>query len=314
MSEESHGYDGDIHINTDIASIDIPTIDGLSEIVDKIPKLQISVSDYYSESFGKITESVKRIGEIISQSNMSKIQEVCRSWSEAMSPLFEEIHKIDFSPLYDVLSNLTLRLPNEISEIEKRYYATMYDAKWFPYLGITEKYSFFFDIQDILEHTREGKNRTRKIDLVVFKYYSDKRVECLKKKWRKYDLPEYLMRMLHQAVQAYHRKEYALTISMMTSLWQGIIFLKSNDSRGRKNNRVKENFRELVEWNEYDKMLSNYFDEFIMYDCRTPEETKPDVPGRNSAAHSYYQKYPSKKAALNAIIFTDFLLTLKPCI
>ena len=38
---------------------------------------------------------------------------------------------------------------------------------------------------------------------------------------------------------------------------------------------------------------------------------KEDVPGRHGIAHCWYNKYPTKKAALNAILFTDFLLNLQ---
>ena len=48
-----------------------------------------------------------------------------------------------------------------------------------------------------------------------------------------------------------------------------------------------------------------------MYSCYSVEEVIDDVPGRNSSAHSWYSEYPSKKAALNAILFTDFLLRLE---
>jgi hypothetical protein len=49
-----------------------------------------------------------------------------------------------------------------------------------------------------------------------------------------------------------------------------------------------------------------------MYNCNSSAETILDVPGRNSAAHSFYESYPTRKAALNAILFTDFLLNLEP--
>lgn len=39
---------------------------------------------------------------------------------------------------------------------------------------------------------------------------------------------------------------------------------------------------------------------------------KSDVPGRHGIAHCWYDTYPNRKMALNAIIFTDFLLELKP--
>ena len=50
---------------------------------------------------------------------------------------------------------------------------------------------------------------------------------------------------------------------------------------------------------------------YIFYDCNSSTDVIDDVPGRHGVAHSYYQKYPSKKAALNAILFADFLMKIK---
>lgn len=68
----------------------------------------------------------------------------------------------------------------------------------------------------------------------------------------------------------------------------------------------------MIEENEFDKIFASFCEEFIFYDCRKVEEVKPDVPGCHGIAHCWYNTYPNKKMALNAILFTDFLLRLKP--
>ena len=117
---------------------------------------------------------------------------------------------------------------------------------------------------------------------------------------------------MRQAVQAYYRKEYAITVVMLSTMWEGIIYEKAHDARGKNGKRTKNNFEKLIEQNDFDALFQSFFDEYIMYDCRSTEQVIDDVPGRNSSAHSWYNKYPSKKAALNAILFTDFLLKLEP--
>ena len=42
------------------------------------------------------------------------------------------------------------------------------------------------------------------------------------------------------------------------------------------------------------------------------EDFIPNVPGRHITAHTLSFDYITKKAALNAILFTDFLLDLEP--
>nr|MCR5336335.1 hypothetical protein [Synergistes sp.] len=136
--------------------------------------------------------------------------------------------------------------------------------------------------------------------------------ENMKKSWQQKNVLNHKYRMMHQAVQAYHRKEYALTVVMLSTLWEGIIYDKTNDCRRKCGNRTKENFNKLISQTDQDTLFYSFFNEYIMYDCRSVEDVIEDVPGRNSSAHSWYSKYPSRKAALNAILFTDFLMNLEP--
>ena len=95
-------------------------------------------------------------------------------------------------------------------------------------------------------------------------------------------------------------------------MWEGIIQEKVNDESYRVSRKTRENLSILIEENEFGKIFSSFCDEFIFYDCRKPEEVKLDVPGRHGIAHCWYNTYPNRKMALNVILFTDFLLGLKP--
>lgn len=50
----------------------------------------------------------------------------------------------------------------------------------------------------------------------------------------------------------------------------------------------------------------------MFYDCREKEAVKENVPGSHGVAHGWYSRYPTRKAALNAIAFTDYLIQLAP--
>ena len=121
-----------------------------------------------------------------------------------------------------------------------------------------------------------------------------------------------MIRILIQSIQAYHRREYALTVATLSTLWEGIIQEKAQDKGYRVSKRTRQNLTKLIDANEYDKIFSSFCEEFILYDCNSPEQVRDDVPGRHGIAHCWYDKYPSRKMALNAIIFTDFLLQLEP--
>lgn len=194
----------------------------------------------------------------------------------------------------------------------ERYHHHLYKARWFPLTGWQTDFGLVVDINEILSTTRDSKNRVKKLDRTIFAYYSKERIEVMKKEWREEGLPEYLMRILHQAVQAYHRKEYALTTIVLSTVWEGIIYNKVSDRRGKRGDRTKENFSWLIAGNQMDEVFKSFFEDFVMYNCYSPQEAIPEVPGRNSLAHSMYTSYPTRKAALNAILFTDLLLKIDP--
>ena len=230
-------------------------------------------------------------------------------------PFLNWLHTVAFSPVRDYLSqieSILAELPDEEpfdkDAFEKVYLKEIYDARWFPYVGWNADMTLAAEVCKILETTRKSKNRVKRIDKAVFDYYSKSRIEEMKKDWRKLDMPEYLMRILHQAVQAYHRKEYAITATVLATTWEGIIYEKAHDSRRKKGKVTKENLGKLVAGEEYGEFIQKFFDECIMYECSSPAEAKEDVPGRNSLAHCMYQGYPKRKAGLNAILFTDFLV------
>lgn len=200
--------------------------------------------------------------------------------------------------------------PERFNEI---YLGAMYEEKWFPYIGWDADISLAATIVSIIEDMKPGAKRTKAIDQAVNKYYTKTVIEDMRKSWRSLGLPPHKVRILNQAVRAYHRKEYALTVSALVDLWEGIIAQKSHTPDDyRISRKTRDNLGKLIEGNNYDDILTSFCTEFIFYDCHEQEEVKDDVPGRHGIVHSWYDKYPSKKTALNAILFTDFLLKLEP--
>ena len=168
-------------------------------------------------------------------------------------------------------------------------------------------------VNEIISATKESKKRTSMLDRVIFRYYTKSKVEEIRKGWREVGLPRFKVKILNQTVHAYYRSEFVLTVNTLVSLWEGIIAEKSDcPNEYRTNKRTRENLAMLIDENGYDEIFDSFCEEFIFYDCRKPGDVIADVPGRHGIAHSWYDKYPSKKMALNAILFTDFLLHLEP--
>ncbi len=231
-----------------------------------------------------------------------------------VSPAMKWLTSFDFNPIHTFLETFANSYKIDFNKdlYEKYYCEQMYLLRWFPYAGSVLNASYMSQVNEIWNHTKSGsKNRAKQTDKVVFSFYSKSEIESIRKSWAKLGLPRYLTRILNQAVQAYYRGEYAMTVCSLTTLWEGIICDKINDPSYRKSNKTKENLEKLVDENGYDEVFYSFCDEFIFYNCSSSKEVKDDVPGRHSTAHCWYDKYPTKKAALNAILFTDFLLNLR---
>lgn len=229
------------------------------------------------------------------------------------SNLSKWLNTIDFSPLTSILENIqNIGFDYDYEEVNEVFLKAMFDARWFPYAGWIADFRIVDAMLHILDTSRASKNRVKRIDKLIFSYYDKKEINNIKRGWRQMSLPSYMTRILVQSVQAYHRREYALTVSALSTLWEGIIQEKVNDTSYRISRKTRENLTKLIEENEFDKIFSSFCEEFIFYNCTKPEDVKPDVPGRHGIAHCWYDTYPNRKMALNAILFTDFLLGLKP--
>lgn len=223
------------------------------------------------------------------------------------------LNTIDFSPLTSILENIqNIGFDYDYEEVNEVFLKAMFDARWFPYAGWIADFRIVDAMLEILDTSRASKNRVKRIDKLIFSYYDKEEINNIKRGWRQMSLPSYMTRILVQSVQAYHRREYALTVSALSTLWEGIIQEKVNDTSYRISRKTRENLTKLIEENEFDKIFSSFCEEFIFYNCTKPEDVKPDVPGRHGIAHCWYDTYPNRKMALNAILFTDFLLGLKP--
>lgn len=139
----------------------------------------------------------------------------------------------------------------------------MFDARWFPYAGWIADFKIVDAMLKILDTSRASKNRINRINKLIFSYYDKKEINNIKREWRQMSIPSYMTRILVQSVQAYHRREFALTVSALSTLWEGIIQEKTNDTSYRISRKTRDNLTKLIEENEFDKIFSSFCEEFI---------------------------------------------------
>lgn len=220
---------------------------------------------------------------------------------------------------YNVLSNITRLIASiDFSGIrdnfEKAYFEAMSAAKWFPHECFVSNINTLNKIIDVLDHTRlTSKNRIKLLNKVVFEYFDKKTLNALQSSWKTKDLKAHFKQMTCEAIKTYNCGWYASTVSILVPLWQGLIQLKATGtSESRTDAKTKEELQQIVQDNPHAKIIEAFCGEYIFYTCYNIKEVKDDVPGRNSVCHSWHKEYPTRKTALNAIIFTDFLLSLYP--
>lgn len=228
--------------------------------------------------------------------------------SSALTPFYKWISGLDFSAFY-----FEHEASQDFHDVNEFYMKSMCEARWFPYVGWVTDVKLFDDLLDILYSSRGvSKRAVKRIDNTIMAYYTDREVRKIGDSWKKCKTGKVTKRIMQQAVGAYLRKEYAITSICLSTLWQNLIYEKcGNSSSGRNDKQTKEYYAELIEQNGYSEIFKSYFERFIMYPCYGKESVIPDVPGRNGNAHGWYSSYPKKKAALNAILLTDFILDLK---
>lgn len=269
-----------------------------------------------------VTKIVQAFSSELTQTLANSVRDISVNLGTAMidalqSPAMKWLQSLDFGPMYRTLEELSeIFISRE--EFKAAYLLAMYECKWFPYAGWLKDSTLTSAVAEVMETSRgASKRREKRIDKLILAYYTPQRINSIKRSWRQLDIETHIKRILCQAMDAHLRGEYALTISSLASMWEGMIYIKANnvpmDERHRQKMSItKKELAALTEANDYEQIFSNYFDNFIVSQCDGVDDVIEGVPNRHGVSHSWYRKYPNKKASLNAIMLTDFILNLEP--
>lgn len=295
----------DMQMNSSIVALDA--------ISESMKATALRLAPLYSEI--QTSKLIEAVGNTLSSSIAVSVQNIIPNFSsvllEAMqSPFLDWIKSFDFSPWTRIFENLHFPdLEIHKDELDEIYLRAMYDAKWFPYAGWQADAKLFVEVTDILNSSRGMSKRCEKrIDKAILSYYTKSEIKRIKKDWNASELDSYVKKALGQTLEAYLRGEYALVIPFLATIWEGII--KSKTAEVTK--KPKEDFKKLVDENGFDDIFSEFYNKLIIATCYSKDDVIEGVPNRHGVAHSWYMKYPTKKAALNAILLTDFIIKLEP--
>lgn len=256
-----------------------------------------------------MVESLRQaISEGIRKAIISIRQEILNS----INASFDEYKNVLKSTIQQILKNSIDGLEH-IDKISQEYWQVMLESEWFPYAGWIANIELLKKVGEVISTSRgNSKRRKSRINKLIIEYYSPQRVKEIKNGWRSSNLEPYIKKILCQAIDAHLRGEYALTVTCLATMWEGLIRYKTNVTGRRQSKKTVNDLKILIKENNYEEDFWEYIEKFIFSQVNTNDDVKEGVPNRNGVAHSKYNKYPNKKASLNAILLTDFIIGLIP--
>ena len=188
---------------------------------------------------------------------------------------------------------------------------TLLEAHWCPSVLLSLPLKKLVPICELSERNEPFEKKETALNQFIFHSLGIHFTDSLLERWKVAPIPNHIKRLLKETLYAYRRKENGLVVGVLPTLWEGFIREKAAIEKKPSSKELRDAVAKLVEENQSSSTISAFYDTCVMYPCHSPEEAKPDVPGRHAVAHGWFERYPTKKAALNAILFTDFLLRLK---
>ena len=246
----------------------------------------------------------------------SRIPDVGSQILSTLTPIESIISNINGSHLFHqlspVLGTVFSAPPSELfwCAYQRKCLRALMDAKWCPSLLSSLQEHEMIPLNKVLSKNMPYDKRVEAIDRFVFRRFGRDFIAGILEDWATISVPSYVRQLMCESVKAYRRKEYGLVVHSLPVQWEGIIKEKAFLPERVNGATLKKAVEKLVSENSRPKILSTFYEEFIMYQCSSLKDYIPDVPGRNAIAHGWFPEYPSRKAALNAIFFTDFLLHL----
>lgn len=292
----------------------MPEMDSLKRLADGASNVQFKMNPNIEASISAIKTFYSNMASIAETASKASIVLTSALTNYVQSPFVKWLTEYDFSPILRAFESIaaTGGLSSRIKEFKSAYLQAMYDCQWFPYAGLYANVGLLKEINQILVTSRgKSKRRTARMDKAILTYYNTEKILEIKKRWKNSNLESHIKKILGQAIEAHIRGEYVLTVSCLATMWEGLLKQKMPIKK-RKKEELENDIKGLVVDNGYEKILGDYYNNLIISTCYGLEDVKEGVPNRTGIAHSWYKKYPNKKASLNAILLTDFIINLNP--
>lgn len=195
-----------INLQSQLAVVpDISGVDGLVATMETFSRIQDNGMSNALRDLGEVAlstvvpsfsftnpaiEAINQISKSLLQGIASSLQSIVDIYTSEIVESFNSVigswlQTIDFTPLRDLVESLSeFDFDYPYEELEHAYLQAMFEARWFPYAGWIADLDAFGEINTILETSRKSKNRTKRIDAVIFSYYNKNELMNIKRRWR----------------------------------------------------------------------------------------------------------------------------------
>lgn len=185
------------------------------------------------------------------------------------------------------------------------------EVEWCPAVAVLLPIGQLVPLCEIASRNQDETKREEALSQFVFRHMGMRYTDNLLEDLKNFNISKHLRRLLKETIYAYRRKENGIVATVLPTLWEGIIRDKAQIESNVQTSILKEKVEAFVDDAYYPKAISEFYKTCILYPCKKAADVKSNVPGRHATAHGWFVEYPTKKAALNAILFTDFLLRLE---
>ncbi len=255
--------------------------------------------------------NLSRIPGLECQHNLKMMSGIQKMFSEIPS-----LYKgFDFIPWESYLLPLPVDkyFSKEFERLSEEVLNALYECKWFPYAGWSAEYRLLKAVKGVIISSRGISKRCEKrVDKLIVDYYTKKKIKAIKRNWGGLEIKAHFKKILGHAVEAHLRGEYVLSISCLSTMWEELIHQKLRISGRYSQKKMGKDLNRLIEENRMKSIFGEFYIDYIICDCNAPEEVVEGIPNRNAVSHGKYNKYPNKKASLNALLITDFIMRLEP--
>ncbi|MGN8914583.1 hypothetical protein [Anaerofustis butyriciformans] len=239
-----------------------------------------------------------------------------RTIASIESPFLKWINTIEITYINSLLQQFECDKEKlyKLKALKNKFIEIMYECHWFPYVANGLDLKLINDIITVVNNSRNFSKRCiNRVDKIILSYYSKTKILAIKKNVKNFEISPHIYKIFNNAINAYFRKEYALVIPCLVTMWEYLIKLKANEPI--KVNKVdpKSIFKGLIYKNGYNNILDDFYKNMILGQCYSSEDMVEGIPNRHGISHGVYLDggYPSRKAALNAILFTEFIIKLQ---